>query len=865
MLELDMALDTDLGIDSIKRVEILSSVQEALPELPAVKPDQLGSLQTVRQIVEYLTTSESLVEETAEVQDVLQQVASSFEHVQRQELHLKPLPQHRQQWTFNPVPGREVWITDDGSALVEKLCEQFTQRQLIPRRITMAQLNKMAPERQVAGLVVLAPLKGTTDLFLKNAFLLFKQVEVSLSRATTDSGSFFVTVSRLNGCFGLPAKDDIKDPVSGGLAGLSKTISLEFPKIHCKALDLAPEMGVETTASAIVEEVFSQSPLEVGINSLGRQTLELRSAPLIDENEQAPVVEGDLVVVSGGGRGVTAEAAVALAEKAKATLLLLGRSSEPEPEPTWLSPLSAENELKKAILAHADKPLKPVDIEREYRRIRANREIAKTLVRIRATGATAIYRSVDLRDPDAVKLLISEIRTQYGPVKGLIHGAGVLADKLIIEKTAEQFEDVYSTKIAGFRSLYGAIDPAQLRFLVMFSSSTGRFGRIGQVDYAVANEVLNKIAAQLAETFPQCRVISPNWGPWDGGMVTPSLKQVFANEGIAVIDLEAGTQYLVREIASPVGGPVELVILGGPDDESDEVPDENISYTFKAFDLDLNVSRFPFLKSHVIDGKAVLPLAMMIEWMAHAAVHNNPGLTFQGFDNLRVLKGVILSAEANYSLTFKTGKMLKVDGGHEVPVEISGSDEQGRMVAHARCNILLGGQLLEAPPLSERPTLAQYPHSDATLYHDDRLFHGQDLQGIRSVAGCAADGIIVAAETAPAPQLWMEQPLRGSWFADPLILDSSFQMLILWSFEQYSSASLPVFIKNYRQFRTFSTPSQIEIRATILSRSNNKAKARIDFVDKADASLIARLNDYECVIDASLNATFQRNSLNGVA
>ena len=44
MLELDMELDADLGIDSIKRVEILSALQERLPEAPTIKPEHLGTL-----------------------------------------------------------------------------------------------------------------------------------------------------------------------------------------------------------------------------------------------------------------------------------------------------------------------------------------------------------------------------------------------------------------------------------------------------------------------------------------------------------------------------------------------------------------------------------------------------------------------------------------------------------------------------------------------------------------------------------------------------------------------------------------------------------------------------------------------------
>jgi NAD(P)-dependent dehydrogenase (short-subunit alcohol dehydrogenase family) len=861
-----MALDSDLGIDSIKRVEILSTLQEQLPDLPAIKPDQLGGLQTVRQIVEYLGCAEG---EVGSAEIALAPVSAPEKpQISRQVLQLEPLPQQRPQWNFHPVLGREVWITDDGSALVQALCLQFSKRQLNPRKITMAQLDQLRPERQVVGLVVLAPLKGATDIFLKNAFMLFKHAEVSLNRAVTDCGGFFVTVSRLNGCFGLPAKNAIKDPVSGGLAGLAKTVSHEFPELHCKALDLAPELDIDTTAKAIVEEVFSESPIEVGISSLGRQTLELKLVALTDDDTQMPVGEGDLVVVSGGGRGVTAEVAITLAGKTKATMLLLGRSPEPMQEPDWLSNLHAEAAIKKAILQNAAAPLKPVEVEREYRRINANREIAATLERIRKTGAQAFYRSVDLREQNAVKVLVAEVVAQCGTVKGLIHGAGVLADKLIRVKTAEQFEQVYSTKIAGFRSLYAAIDPAQLKFMVMFSSSTGRFGRIGQVDYAVANEVLNKIAQQQAALYPQCRVVSPNWGPWDGGMVTASLKQVFADEGIEVIDLQTGSEYLSREIATATDGPVELVILGGGEQpEGDRPqpvsePENGDRYLSKAFDLELSVARFPFLKSHVIDGKAVLPLAMMIEWMAQAAVHNNPGLKFQGFDNLRVLKGVILAANAVYPLQLLTGKTVKIAGVHQVPVEIAGFDAQGRKTAHACCDILLGSRLPEAPAPAAVLPLAAYPHGDASLYRDDRLFHGRDFQGILRVSGCAADGITVAAATAPLPRNWMEQPLRGSWLSDPLLLDSSFQMLILWSFEQYRAGSLPVFAGHYRQYRSFDAADQIEIRARILERSSHSAKARIEFI-AADGSLLACLDDYECVIDASLNAAFRRSTLTG--
>ena len=70
MLELEMGLDADLGIDSIKRVEILSAVQERQPDLPVVKPEHLGQehlgqLQTLQDIVDFLAPNQSSAQAAA--------------------------------------------------------------------------------------------------------------------------------------------------------------------------------------------------------------------------------------------------------------------------------------------------------------------------------------------------------------------------------------------------------------------------------------------------------------------------------------------------------------------------------------------------------------------------------------------------------------------------------------------------------------------------------------------------------------------------------------------------------------------------------------------------------------------------------
>ena len=865
MLELDMALDADLGIDSIKRVEILSALQEQLPEAPPIKPEHLGTLQTVAQIVDFLAS----VSGAPAGAPVGMEAPAAGGSVERKLLKVVPLNPKAERPRLKLADGElELWIGDDGSPLARNLADYFAGQGQRTRLISPEELDFLPAPSELAGLILLAPAAGCKDRDLACAFRLMQIAGTGLNRVAERGDAILVTVSRLNGSFGLLPGAMPTDPLSGGLAGLSKTAAHEWPKVHCKAIDLADDWNSpEELAAALSEEILRDGPLEVGLAATGLHTLKLTTTPLSGETGELPLSPGDLVVVSGGARGVTAEVAIALARAARPTLLLLGRTPAPEAEPEWLRELREETEIKQALLKHAKSPMKPMDLETRYQSLLHSREIRTNLRRIEEAGGRVLYRAVDLRDERALAEVVGKVRAEHGAVRGLIHGAGVLADRRIADKTLEQFEQVYATKVAGLRALLAAVGDDEPRFLVFFSSSTGRFGRTGQVDYAVANEVLNKIAQQQAQLHPHCRVLSLNWGPWDGGMVTPGLKKLFAQEGVEVIGLQAGADYLLRELATPPGGPVELVILGSREaavPEAPPAPPENIHIS-KAFDLDLSVAQYPFLLSHVMDKKAVLPMAMMVEWLAQGAIHNNPGLRFHGFNDLRVMKGVTLGPEDLRSLQVLTGKAFKSDGFHVVPVELSGRVDSGRPQVHARARVVLANRLPDARPASAPPELESYSRPIGEIYRPERLFHGADFQGLSAILGCSEAGISARAKSAPAPSSWIAQPLRSSWLTDPLVLDCAFQLMILWSFERYAAGSLPVFAGRYRQYVERFPEAGCEIRIQVSRQSPSGAAADMEFVDPADGRLIARIEDYECVIDASLNQSFQRNKLQGAA
>src|SRR5207253_8599778 len=128
--------------------------------------------------------------------------------------------------------------------------------------------------------------------------------------------------------------------------------------------------------------------------------------------------------------------------------------------------------------------------------------------------------------------------------------------------TPDQFDYVFNTKVDGARHLLDLLSGEDLKAVVLFGSTTGRFGRVGQAAYAAANEVLNKIAQVEARRRPGARVVCLNWGPWEGGMVTPALRKVFEAEGIGLIPLVEGAAFLIHEL-NAAGHSVEVVALGG--------------------------------------------------------------------------------------------------------------------------------------------------------------------------------------------------------------------------------------------------------------------------------------------------------------
>jgi NAD(P)-dependent dehydrogenase (short-subunit alcohol dehydrogenase family)/acyl carrier protein len=889
MLGLDMDIEAELGIDSIKRVEILSTLEEKMPDLPAVSPDMMGTLKTLRQIADYLTKPES-GDTSSESNDnlqsgVFQAVAdenpanSSASEPAEFEPDRVSIPRNTVSITEAPpvaettIPiseTKKVFVTEDHTGLSEEITEALANLNIKTVRVSLDILKYKDQLPDAAGLIIVQdPRSDQMDQDLKDAFALAKYLAPALMDSARSDGAIFATVTRLDGTFGF-GSGPMRHPVQGGLAGLAKTAALEWENVCCHAIDVTPDWSDNRAiAAAVVREVMSPGPIEIGLDPDFRRTLSLVTEPRpVGSINLGP---DDIVIISGGARGVTAAAAHELAGATGVRLVLLGRSPAPVAEPDWLSVLENEGDIKKALLENEfrETSATPVEVDNAYKRHMANREIAVNIKELKSTGANVDYYATDVRNPDAVRAIIDEIRHNHGPISGIIHGAGVLEDRLIVDKTPEQFERVYDTKVSGLNNLLDSTRQDPLKYLVLFSSIAARLGNKGQVDYAMANEVLNKIAQSESVRRVDCRVISINWGPWDGGMVTSSLKREFERHGINLIPVEFGAKSMLYEMMSESNSPVEIVIgaelnKAVPNNRSlpkrpelvKPAPAIKNGQLALAFEREVDARRYPILQDHIIDGKHVVPLALMTEWFAHGALHENPGLVLQGLDDIRVMKGIRLEQDTKL-IRLLAGKPQKNGKHYEVPLELRDGKMMGKDILHAKARAILSDDLAPAPAYQFSKTMVAKAYSKKVAeVYDEILFHGQQLHGIRKIISCSSRGMVAHISTAPAPSEWMTVPLRNQWIADPLVLDCAFQMATVWCFEEQGVVSLPSYGASYRQYCAQFPADGVTAVLEIEEAANRRMRGNFTFLDSAEA-IVARLNGYEAIMDASLFKAFK--------
>lgn len=789
MLSLDMELEAGLGIDSIKRVEILSVLQEQLPHLGEIDTAELAELNTLGEILEFASNTGGAAPQQQGAKKPPEEVpekewtsATADPHIMRYAVRCVDSPA-----TGIAMGGllesEIIYIVKGNRGVAEPLSNKLSSAGIDCEIVS--ELPYTAKAVILLNGLDLADSAEAYAVFNSTAFRTIGQCAESMSA----DGKLFVTVQDTGGDFGLSGGAGVRAYTSG-LAALAKTAALEWQNTSVKAIDIdMADRSAETIAEQVFQELVSGgSQIEVGLQSDGKRVT-LEAVSVEERGESTSLCSDDVFVVTGGARGVTAACIQELMSRTPAKIAILGRTTLGD-EPAGVADARTDPELKKILLKkHQDlgESIAPLELNAEVRRILAMREVRQNLANLKATGATVRYDSVDVADKEAVKSAIRAIESDLGPVTGVIHAAGVLADKHIHEKTAEQFDLVFGTKVGGFINLLEALESADLKHIICFSSVAARTGNIGQVDYAMANEVLNRVCrSEGVRRGGSCQTKSFGWGPWDGGMVDPGLKKHFTAMGVALIPLDQGARLFADEVEGRLSADTEIV-LGG------DFKNRLLSCDSSSWGIWVHESLQPLIHSHVIRGVPVIPVLLVNEWFMQIAKELYPDLQVRRTVDLKVLKGM---QATNFTTTGDWFKVVCKDTSTPDSLAVQIEDRTGTIYYQA--TLELGKRDKGPGPKLPVADLAMdaWNWDAGTVYHE-HLFHGPDFQVIRelqgiSEAGCV--GILQASASLPGPVKSLE--------SDVAVLDGGLQLALLWERNRSGHASLPTGFESLSIFKT---------------------------------------------------------------
>ncbi len=302
-------MEADLGIDSIKRVEILGAMEDQVEGLPAVEAETLSELRTLGQIVEIMSSKKAAPKDLPPDEEVVKKKVDQTS-LEVTPIKLISLPE-ADRLDFKVSQSRPIVVTDEGTELTSQFVTaliqegwnvvlwQFpetlipTKKRDIPKEVTQIQqedesLDSIKPlvdrirdqHGLISGFIHLHPLQDSKESFLKSERDLVKQIfflagaiKADITTINPEGRSLFLTVTRIDGQLGLKNHHSFQE--SSGFSGLVKTLHWEWPEVFCRSVDLDPELTENDQITSLLNEIqdLDLNLIEVGLGSQGRVTI----------------------------------------------------------------------------------------------------------------------------------------------------------------------------------------------------------------------------------------------------------------------------------------------------------------------------------------------------------------------------------------------------------------------------------------------------------------------------------------------------------------------------------------------------------------------------------------------------------------
>ncbi|MBD2522076.1 type I polyketide synthase [Nostoc sp. FACHB-133] len=425
-------------------------------------------------------------------------------------------PKSRLSEQLPAIPGRWLIFTDAngiGRALAQKLEHQGKVCILVSvgeiyQQITENQFQ-IDPSKPQHFHQLLQDM-GSDNAPLQGIVHLWSLLETEQTNNLTSCGStiyLLQALSKLSNCQARlwlftqgsqPVGDELtmNSLTQAPLWGLGRVIAIEYPAIWGGLVDIDTNNSPEQTAELVLGDILQpESEDHLAFRNHERYVARLvRAKPQV--STQPVTFSADATYLITGGLGALGlEVARWMIKQGVQNLILVSRRS---PSVTALNTIQ---------------------------------EMEQAGVRVQVIQA-------DITDFNQVKQLLEPCKSQ---LRGIIHAAGVLSDRIILQQTWESFTQVMAPKIQGAWNLHHLTEDISLDFFVMFSSAASLLGAAAQGNYAAANAFLDAFAHyRHSQGLP---ALSINWGAWAEVGMAATLDHSLS-VGVERIGLQQGLQVL---------------------------------------------------------------------------------------------------------------------------------------------------------------------------------------------------------------------------------------------------------------------------------------------------------------------------------
>ncbi len=603
MLDLDLDLEADLGVDTVKQAEMLAAVRGAY-DIPRDENIKLHDFPTLAHVIKFAYERQGGVtgkapQAAAQAAEVKQEAANAA---------VRPRPALASLDAANSIPrrvpipilrpplaickqtgvalgaGSRVVMMPDKSGVADALTRQLQSMGVEVLRIEGAP-DAEALVAQLKAWMAVGPIQGVYWLPALNEESSFRSMDLAgwrealrvrvkllyqtmrtLYEQIAAPGTFLVSATLLGGQHGYDEAGAIA-PLGGAVVGMTKSYKRERGDVLVKAVDFELGCGARDTARVLLDETLRDpGTVEVGYKETERWAVGLREQPAADGQPGLKMDSETVFVVTGAAGGIVSAITADLAAASGGTFYLLDMVPEPDANnPELKRFVTYKDGLKRDIFARIQASgvrATPALVEKELAALERAQAALKAIDAVHDGGGTAHYFSVNLTDAEAVAKVMQQVRQRSGRIDVLLHAAGMERSHFLPDKEPKEFDLVFDVKCDGWFNLLRGISDMPIGATVCFSSIAGRFGNGGQADYSSANDLLCKITSSFRTTRPATRGIVIDWTAWGGiGMATRgSIPKMMEVAGIDMLPPEAGVPLIRRELTA--GGTRGEIVIG---------------------------------------------------------------------------------------------------------------------------------------------------------------------------------------------------------------------------------------------------------------------------------------------------------------